>query len=72
MPYDFQDLFCFLTAHFLQGTAQRLALAAGRTGKTPSQTSTIASKPAPYHQGEALSAARIVGTLLSVNQLLLE
>jgi hypothetical protein len=41
--------------------AQRLALAAGRTGKTPPQTITIASKPAPYHQGEALSAARIVG-----------
>jgi hypothetical protein len=41
--------------------AQRLALAAGRTGKTPPQTSTIASKPAPYHQGEALSAARCVG-----------
>jgi hypothetical protein len=47
----------------MQGASQRLALAAGRTGKTPSQTSTIASKPAPYHQGEALSAARIVGHL---------
>jgi hypothetical protein len=43
--------------------AERLALAAGRTGKTPPQTSTIASKPAPYHQGEALSAARFVGHL---------
>jgi hypothetical protein len=41
-----------------------LALAAGRTGKTPSQTSAIASKPAPYHQGEALSAARFVGQVL--------
>jgi hypothetical protein len=40
-----------------------LALAAGRTGKTPLQTKTIASKPAPYHQGEALSAARFVGWL---------
>jgi hypothetical protein len=37
-----------------------LALAAGRTGKTPPQTRAIASKPAPYHQGEALSAARFV------------
>jgi hypothetical protein len=46
--------------------AQRLALAAGRTGKTPSQTITIASKPALYHQGEALSAARFVGTLLTL------
>jgi hypothetical protein len=40
--------------------AQRLALAAGRTGKIPPQTRAIASKPAPYHQGEALSAARFV------------
>jgi len=46
---------------FSGSAAQWLALAAGRTGKTPPQTTTIASKPAPYHQGEALSAARIVG-----------
>jgi hypothetical protein len=47
---------------FILGEAsQRLALAAGRTGKIPPQTSAIASKLAPYHQGEALSAARIVG-----------
>jgi hypothetical protein len=45
----------------ISSATQRLALAAGRTGKTPPQTSTIASKPAPYPQGEALSAARIVG-----------
>jgi hypothetical protein len=47
-----------------------LALAAGRTGKTPPQTSTIASKPAPYHQGEALSAARCVGQFLTYQPLL--
>jgi hypothetical protein len=50
---------------FFKTSTQRLALAAGRTGETLSQTSTIASKPAPYHQGEALSAARFVGTLLT-------
>jgi hypothetical protein len=51
----------FLDIQYSVLSAQRLALAAGRTGKTPPQTSAIASKPAPYHQGEALSAARIVG-----------
>ena len=40
--------------------AQRFALAAGRTGETPSPTRAIAGKAAPYHQGEALSAARFV------------
>ncbi|MEM4733563.1 MAG: hypothetical protein QXD70_03440, partial [Candidatus Bathyarchaeia archaeon] len=44
--------------------AQRFALAAGRTGETPSLTRTIAGKAAPYPQGEALSATRFVGWLL--------
>jgi hypothetical protein len=51
-----------LAQHYdFASAAKRLALTAGRTGETPPQTSTIASKPASYHQGEALSAARFVG-----------
>jgi hypothetical protein len=43
---------------------QRQVLAAGRTGKTPTYTRTIASKRTPPPQGEALSAAHNVGWLL--------
>ncbi len=52
-----------LSAFFGDGS-HRLASAAGRTGKTPSQTSTMASKRAPYPQGKALSAARFVRCVL--------
>jgi hypothetical protein len=56
-----QQICCHIIFFVLQESTQRSALAAGRTGKTPLQTRTTASKPAPYPQGEALSAARIVG-----------
>ncbi len=51
---------------FVEGTGIRVCLtarasAALRVSKTPSQTRTYASKPAPHHQGEALSATASVG-----------
>jgi hypothetical protein len=56
----------FLTIYL---ATQRQVLAAGRTGKTPSPTRTIASKAPTYHQGEALSATHNVGWLLAKSNL---